>query len=90
MSQILTYEDFKKFEAKVLEEFEEIKKALSSISPKKQLRSSDIKELLGVQHGKLQTMRNNKEISFTLIGGTIFYALEDVNKMLDAKKQKRI
>ncbi|MBD8389363.1 helix-turn-helix domain-containing protein [Dysgonomonas sp. BGC7] len=89
MSQILTYEDFKEFEAKVLKEFEGIKKVLPSISPKKWLRSSDIKKLLGVSHGKLQTMRNNKEIPFTLIGGTIFYSLEDVNKMLDAKKQKR-
>ncbi|MBK5722687.1 helix-turn-helix domain-containing protein [Dysgonomonas sp. Marseille-P4677] len=89
MPQILTYEDFKEFEARILKEIEEIKKALPSISPKKWLRSSDIKELLGISHGKLQTMRNNREIPFTVIGGTIFYSLEDVNKMLDAKKQRK-
>jgi len=89
MPQVLTYEDFKEFEARILKEIEEIKKALPSISPKKWLRSSDIKELLGISHGKLQTMRNNKEIPFTVIGGTIFYSLEDVNKMLDAKKLRR-
>lgn len=86
MLQVLTYEDFKQFEARLLKEIEEIKKALPSISPKKWLRSSDIKELLEISHGKLQTMRNNKEIPFTVIGGTIFYSLEDLNKMLDAKK----
>lgn len=89
MPQVLTYEDFKEFEARILREIEEIKKALPSISPKKWLRSSDIKELLGVSHGKLQTMRNNKEIPFTVIGGTIFYSLDDVNKMLDGKKQRK-
>ncbi|WP_165025938.1 helix-turn-helix domain-containing protein [Dysgonomonas sp. ZJ279] len=89
MPQVLTYEDFKEFEARILREIEEIKKALPSISPKKWLRSSDIKELLGISHGKLQTMRNNKEIPFTVIGGTIFYSLEDVNRMLDGKKQRK-
>jgi len=90
MPQVLTYEDFKEFEARILKEIEEIKKALPSISPKKWLRSSDIKELLGIlSHGKLQTMRNNKEIPFTVIGGTIFYSLEDVNKMLDTTRQRR-
>lgn len=89
MAQVLTYEDFKEFESRILKEIEEIKQILPSRSSTKWLRSSDIKELLRISHGKLQTMRNNGEIPFSVIGGTIFYSLEEVNKMLNAKKKRK-
>ncbi len=50
---------------------------------KKWIKSSEVKKLLNVSHGKLQTMRNAKTISFTRIGGTLYYNVDDIEKMLE-------
>lgn len=42
------------------------------------LKSRDVRNILGISAGKLQTMRNNNEIPFIKIGSSIFYKEEDV------------
>lgn len=53
---------------------------------KKWIKSADVKKLLNVSHGKLQTMRNSKTIAFTRIGGTIYYDIEDIQRMMEKDK----
>lgn len=64
----------------------EVKQALNkSQMPnlKKWVKSAEVKKLLNVSHGKLQTMRNAKTISFTKIGGTLYYNIDDIQRMLE-------
>ena len=55
---------------------------------KKWIKSVEVKKMLNVSHGKLQTMRNSKTISFTRIGGTIYYNMDDIQRMLENDSQK--
>jgi hypothetical protein len=40
--------------------------------------------MIGVSLSKLQYMRDNDEIKFTRIGGTIFYNTDEINKLLSS------
>ncbi|KQT35592.1 transcriptional regulator [Chryseobacterium sp. Leaf405] len=47
------------------------------------LRSSEVKELLKISTGTLQNLRVNGNISFTRVGGTLYYNYKDIEKMLN-------
>jgi hypothetical protein len=40
--------------------------------------------MIGVSLSKLQYMRDNEEIKFTRVAGTIFYSVEEINKLLSS------
>jgi hypothetical protein len=40
--------------------------------------------MMGISLSKLQYMRDNGEIKFTRVGGTIFYSVEEINKLLSS------
>jgi len=85
-TQILTIEDLSEFKTELIEE---IKKLLrqSGIQPvKKVLKSPDVRKLLNISPGTLQTMRINGTLPFSKIGGVIYYDYEDIQKMLDNNK----
>ena len=55
--------------------------------PQKQwLKSTEVKKLLGISHGTLQTLRNKGTIPFTRIGGVIYYNSNDITVMMDKNK----
>ncbi len=56
---------------------------------KKWIKSVEVKKLLDVSHGKLQAMRDSKIISFTRIGGTIYYNLDDIERMMAEKNNRK-
>ena len=56
------------------------------LSEEKQwLKSAEVRKLLGISHGTLQTIRNNGTLPFTKIGGVIYYSRKELDKMLDIK-----
>ena len=56
--------------------------------PKKWLKSDEVKKLLKVSSGTLQTLRINKTLKYTKIGGIIYYDYEHIHKsMLDNLSQ---
>ncbi len=54
--------------------------------PKQWLKSYEVRELIGVSPGTLQQLRKSGKIKFTKIGGLMFYAYEDVEKMMGGKR----
>ncbi|WP_343748150.1 helix-turn-helix domain-containing protein [Fluviicola sp.] len=56
---------------------------------KKWVKSVDVKKLLNISHGKLQTMRNSRTITFTKVGGTIYYNIDDIQRMMEQRSRKR-
>lgn len=50
---------------------------------KKWMKSIEVKKLLGLSSGKLQTMRNTGVIRFSKIGGTLYYDRNDIVQMLE-------
>ena len=77
-------EDFKK------ELFSELRKiglgAPGKKAPYKQwIKSYEVRELLGISPGTLQSLRKSGKIKFTKVGGLIFYGYEDVEKMMEGR-----
>ncbi|RZJ86209.1 MAG: DNA-binding protein [Chryseobacterium sp.] len=79
--EIMTKSDLMDFKSDLSKE---LKAFLTSekTTDKKWLRSNEVRELLGISAGTLQTPRNNGTLSFTKIGGTMYYSLEEINKVL--------
>ena len=81
---LITKEDLKEFKTELLEDI----KNLFNIKVSEQklwLRSSEVKELLKISSGTLQNLRINGTISFTRVGGTLYYNYKDIEKMLNGK-----
>ncbi|WP_410220803.1 helix-turn-helix domain-containing protein [Pedobacter sp.] len=75
-----------KFKTELLHEV----KALANKGPfeKKWMKSDEVRKLLGLSHGKLQTMRNTGIIKFARIGGSIYYDRQDIVDMFERNRVK--
>ncbi len=81
---LITQEDLKEFKTELLEDI----KNLFNIKVSEQklwLRSSEVKELLKISSGTLQNLRINRTLSYTRVGGTLYYNYKDIEKMLKNK-----
>lgn len=81
---LITKEDLKEFKTELLEDI----KNLFNIKVSEQklwLRSSEVKELLKISSGTLQNLRINGTLSYTRVGGSIYYNYKDIEKMLNGK-----
>lgn len=80
--EIITTDDLREFKIELLEDFKKILKTAGSSLPKKYLKSSELKRVLNISSGTLQTLRINGTLSYTKIGGIIFYDAEEIYKLL--------
>jgi hypothetical protein len=78
---LLTIEDFQHFKSEL---FAELKSFLKNMDQptKKWLKSDEVKKLLNVSPGTLQTLRINGTLQFTKIGGIIYYDYDHIQKTL--------
>ncbi len=83
--QILTKDDLHQFKTELIEE---IKNILTDNTPqkKKWLKSWEVREMLGISRGTLQTMRNNGTLQATPVGGLMFYDYDDIAKLMQGRK----
>jgi excisionase family DNA binding protein len=82
---ILTTEDLKKFKDELFTEIRLLLGKQTKQDGNKQrewLRTKEVCKMIGVSLSKLQYMRDNGDIKFTRIGGTIFYNHDEINKLL--------
>lgn len=85
-AEILTREDLAIFKTELFRELRELVNA-PAIQPRKWLKSYEVRELLGISPGTLQNMRINGTLSFTKIGGLIFYEYDDILKLMEGTKK---
>lgn len=86
-TQIITIDDLRIFKTELFNELRELLKPQAPI-PKRWLKTYDVKEMLGLSPGTLQTMRNNGSLRYTKIGGLVFYDYDDIMKMMEAQKTR--
>jgi hypothetical protein len=87
--QIVTIGDLKDFKEDLLEQLSRI--VAENMTPaKKWLKSAEVRKLLNISPGTLQSMRNRGELSYTKVGGIIFYEAEDIQKMISKNKVSAI
>jgi hypothetical protein len=78
---ILTNDDLQQFKTELFAELRSILKS-ESAQPKRWLKSEEVKKLLKVSPGTLQTLRINGTLQFTRIGGIIYYDYDYIEKTL--------
>lgn len=83
--EVITKEDLNEFRILLLNDFKEILKSEPQ-QTKQWLKSGEVRKLLNISPGTLQTLRINKTLSYTKIGGIIYYAQKDIDKILDENK----
>ena len=83
---IITKEDLQQFKIELLEGIEMLLKGKTT-EQKLWLRSSEVKKLLNISSGTLQNLRINGTLSYSKIGGSLYYNYKDIQKLLADKKQ---
>lgn len=78
---ILTTEDLQLFKSELIAELKSILKTTSE-PQKKWLKSEEVKKLLKVSPGTLQTLRINGTLQYTKIGGILYYDFEHIEKTM--------
>jgi len=83
--EVITREDLNEFRLLLLNDFKEVLK--TNTQPAKQwLKSKEVRKLLNISPGTLQTLRINKTLSYTKIGGILYYNNTDIEKLLNGNK----
>ena len=83
--QIITREDLNEFRSLLLTDLKEILSAKAQ-KQKQWLKSGEVRKLLNISPGTLQNFRINGTLSYTKIGGIIYYAYNDIEKILEENK----
>ncbi len=86
-ANIITLEEWVEFKTELIQEIRTILSESNNTTNKKWLKSSEVRKMLNVSPGTLQTLRVNGTLPFTKIGGTHFYSLNDIEKIMSKKKQ---
>ena len=55
-------------------------------SEKKLLKAAEVRKLLQISHGTLQTLRINGTLPFSKIGGVTYYDYDDIIRLIEKTK----
>jgi hypothetical protein len=83
--EVITREDLNEFRTLLLNDLKELFKGKDE-QPKQWLKSKEVRKLLNISPGTLQNMRINGTLSYTKIGGIIYYSTKDIDKVLEFNK----
>lgn len=81
--QLLTIGDLEDFSKAFFDEMKNLLKATNGQQAKKWLRSSEVRKMLGVSPGTLQNLRINRMLTFSKVGGIVFYKYDDIIGLLE-------
>src|ERR1051325_3420028 len=84
--QLITIADLKEFKNQLIDELLLALKSQANQSPKRWLKSHEVRRLLKISPGTLQTLKSNGVIPYTKVGGIHFFDYEDIQKVLQSGK----
>ncbi len=84
--QLITVDDLSQFKKQLLEELLIVLKSHTGIIPKKWMKSHEVRRLLKISPGTLQSLKISGVIPYTKIGGVHFYDYDDIQKILESGK----
>ena len=82
---VITREDLNEFRTLLLSDLNQILNSKSK-QQKQWLKSTEVRKMLNISPGTLQNLRVNGVLSYTKVGGIIFYAYADLEKVLETNK----
>ncbi|MGJ1367903.1 helix-turn-helix domain-containing protein [Sphingobacterium spiritivorum] len=83
--EIITREDLNEFRTRLLDDLRELIQGKPTQN-KKWLKSVEVRKLLNISSGTLQNLRINGTLSYTKVGGTMYYDHQDIDKLLNDNK----
>jgi len=83
--EVITREDLNEFRTLLLSDLNAMFNSKQQ-QQKQWLKSSEVRKLLNISPGTLQNLRINGVLSYTKVGGIIFYAYADLQKVLETNK----
>ena len=83
--ELITKEDLKAFKNELLAEIKILFQPGKGQS-KQWLKSNEVRKMLSISPGTLQNLRIKGTLSYTKIGGMMYYKLEDIYKVLEGGK----
>ncbi len=83
--QIVTTEDLHTFKIELINEIKQILNEKTN-TPKKWLKSSEVRKILNISTGTLQTLRVNGSLPCTKVGGTNYFSLTDIELLMKNDK----
>jgi len=86
-ANVVTIEDLENFRQSLLTDLQKILNQKQFTPTSKWLKSHQVRRLLTLSPGTLQNLRVNGTLPFSKIGGVIFYDHEDIQRMIDERKQ---
>lgn len=85
--ELITKDDFERFKKELLEEIRK-----HSPHPRKQseenrewLKSYEVRQMMAISPGTLQSLRVNGTLRYTKIGGLMYYRYLDIRKLMDGE-----
>ncbi|GEO08699.1 helix-turn-helix domain-containing protein [Segetibacter aerophilus] len=87
--QLITVDDLEDFKKQLLEELLRALKPATGITTKKWLKSYEVRRLLKISPGTLQTPKSSGVIPYTKIGGVHYYDYEEIQHLLEAGKTNK-
>ncbi|WP_310560700.1 helix-turn-helix domain-containing protein [Flavobacterium sp.] len=83
--EVITREDLNEFRTLLLADLKELLQTKTQIT-KQWLKSNEVRKLLNISPGTLQNLRVNGTITYTKIGGILYYSNSDLEKLLESNK----
>ncbi|GEC80081.1 helix-turn-helix domain-containing protein [Flavobacterium aquatile] len=83
--EVITREDLNEFRTLLLSDLN----AMFNSKPqqqKKWLKSNEVRKLLNISSGTLQNLRVNGTLTYTKIGGILYYSSNDLEKVIEINK----
>lgn len=86
--KLITYDDLKVSNQKLLEDFGTLLRSeLSGHLSKRWVRAKELQKLTGWSLSTIQTYRANGTLTYSKVGGTVFYDLDALNKQLETNSK---
>ena len=85
--QLLTVDDLADFKRQLLFEIKTMVKELVGQPTKKWLETHEVRKLLNISTGTMQTLRTNGTLPYKKVGHIIYYDIDDIQRMLGAKNE---
>lgn len=80
--KLVTVADLDAFGEKILSTIRLMIQGNGNLTSKKWLKSHQVRKLINISAGTLQTLRSNGTIPYTRIGGIIYYDSAEIEKMM--------
>ncbi|HEY5405906.1 MAG TPA: helix-turn-helix domain-containing protein [Ginsengibacter sp.] len=80
--QLITLADLQQFKIELIAELTRLLTSHAPEPPKQWLKSYEVRKIMGISRGTLQTLRTNGTLKATKIGGLMFYAADDISKLM--------